>query len=489
MFSIIPISVISDNPINVLAATNLNSNPPYLGEKGHKEIFRHIKQGTLEEFYQGKMDIFYFFFHLALNIGASDAQVAFITTNYYPTAAGARKLRQDFKKRTTIRSLINFNELKIFEAAQGQHNMLTILSKGHDNNKNAKTCITTRIGIATSQTLQTILDLQDGATNYYQVSQNDLYEGDKCYIRLTGSGVQSEDLLNIVLAKLQKQGKSLRPYFCNINNGIHTEADYLSQRKFGQRDDKDARVGDGIYVLDKENENDSYWINQIEKSPRERKYLKPFYKNSDVSRYRTNINTQKGVIYINKREDDIDDLPQIKKHLYRFKGIIDASSDNSPYLHRPKNKTIFIQPKIVAPHRSNTNTFGYNEISWYAASDVFFITARDKDVQLKYILALLNSKLYYIWLYYKGKRKGETLELITTPLSEIPIKKISAVEQKPFISIADKILAITKDEDYPNNADKQAQVKEYERQIDQMVYELYGLTPEEIAVVEGNSGS
>jgi len=286
------------------------------------------------------------------------------------------------------------------------------------------------------------------------------------------------------LAKLQVQGKLLRPNFCDINNGIHTEADYLSQRKFEQRNDKNAIVGDGIYVLDRGNENDIYWINQIEKSPKEREYLKPFYKNSDVGKYWTNTNTQKRVIYINKREDDIDDLPQIKKHLSRFKKIIDASSDNSPYLHRPKNKSIFIQPKIVTPHRSHTNTFGYNEISWYAASDVFFITTRDEGVQLKYILALLNSKLYYVWLYHKGKRKGETLELITTPLSEIPIKKMSMAKQKPFIDIVNQILAITKDADYLANPTKQAQAKEYERQIDQMVYQLYGLTPDEIAVVE-----
>jgi len=463
------------------------ANPPYLGEKGHKETFREIKKANLGRFYQGKMNIFYFFFHLAINLGNSDSQVAFITTNYYPTALGAGKLRRDFKERTIIRRLIDFNEFKIFEAALGQNNMVTILSKGQNQNAVAETCITTRTGIATAQTLQTILDWQDEATNYHQVSQHDLYDGEECYIRLTGGAVQSEDLLNIILERLQEQGKSLRPNFCDINNGIHTEADYLSQSKFGQRNDKNARVGDGIYVLDRKNENDSYWINQIEKSPRERKYLKPFYKNSDVSRYWTNTDTQKRVIYINKREDNIDDLPQIKKHLYRFKRITEASSDNSPYLHRPKNKTIFVQPKIVAPHRSNNNTFGYNEISWYAASDVFFITAKDNDVHLKYILALLNSKLYYVWLYYKGKRKGETLELITTPLSEIPIKRISVAKQKPFIDIVDQILAITKDEDYLSNLGKQDKVKEFERWIDQMVYELYGLTSEEIAVVEGIS--
>jgi adenine-specific DNA-methyltransferase len=53
--------------------------------------------------------------------------------------------------------------------------------------------------------------------------------------------------------------------------------------------------------------------------------------------------------------------------------------------------------------------------------------------------------------------------------------------------MVDKILAITKDPDYLQNPAKQAQVKEYERQIDQMVYELYGLTEEEIRIVEGET--
>lgn len=44
-----------------------------------------------------------------------------------------------------------------------------------------------------------------------------------------------------------------------------------------------------------------------------------------------------------------------------------------------------------------------------------------------------------------------------------------------------------KDEDYLSNPGRQAWIKELEHQIDQMVYELYGLTSEEIAVVEGRA--
>jgi adenine-specific DNA-methyltransferase len=58
---------------------------------------------------------------------------------------------------------------------------------------------------------------------------------------------------------------------------------------------------------------------------------------------------------------------------------------------------------------------------------------------------------------------------------------------QPSNILVDQILAITKDEDYLANPIKQAKVKEIERQIDQMVYELYELTPDEIAVVEGKA--
>ena len=51
----------------------------------------------------------------------------------------------------------------------------------------------------------------------------------------------------------------------------------------------------------------------------------------------------------------------------------------------------------------------------------------------------------------------------------------------------DKILSITKAVDYLQNPAKQTQVKEYEKQIDQLVYKLYDLTPAEIKVIESGT--
>lgn len=153
-------------------------------------------------------------------------------------------------------------------------------------------------------------------------------------------------------------------------------------------------------------------------------------------------------------------------------------------LHRSRSETIFIKEKITVPYRSETNTFAYNSREWFCRSDSYVITQKDKDISLRYLLPLLNSKLYYLWLYYRGKRKGETLELFQIPLAEIPIKNISEPDQNLFIEIVDKILSITESGDYLENPNTQAKFKEYEKQIDQLVYKLYGLTEDEIEIVE-----
>jgi len=69
-------------------------------------------------------------------------------------------------------------------------------------------------------------------------------------------------------------------------------------------------------------------------------------------------------------------------------------------------------------------------------------------------------------------------------LEKIPVVKLTKREQMPFIKIVNKILRITGSDDYFENQEKRLQVKSYEKQIDQMIYKLYGLTPEEIKIVE-----
>ncbi|OQW92425.1 MAG: hypothetical protein BWK78_01785 [Thiotrichaceae bacterium IS1] len=61
-------------------------------------------------------------------------------------------------------------------------------------------------------------------------------------------------------------------------------------------------------------------------------------------------------------------------------------------------------------------------------------------------------------------------------VQQIPIPQISKTEQQPFITLVDKILAAKA---------RGEETSEWERRIDELVYQLYGLTEEEIAVIEG----
>ncbi len=72
-------------------------------------------------------------------------------------------------------------------------------------------------------------------------------------------------------------------------------------------------------------------------------------------------------------------------------------------------------------------------------------------------------------------------------IGKVPIPRVKSDDQNQVIALVDKVLNLTKDKDYLISTTKQNLVKEYDRQIDQMVYKLYGLTPEEIAVVENLS--
>lgn len=455
------------------------ANPPYIGEKGHKDIFAPVKKSVLKQFYLGKMDFFYFFFHLALNLLKDNGICAFITENYYITATGGRLLREDFKVRASILNLINFNELKIFKSALGQHNMITLLRKSDNKDVLCDIADVHRKGFLTSSIFDSIVSKKDNQVFYCSALQKDLYEEDECYIRMCTKDVHNP--LSNLLNKIQKENEKLGA-ICNVNQGIVSGADSISNKHITKYNIK-AQKGDGIFVLDSNNIRDYEVIIRIQ-SNQGKELLVPFFKNSDISSFHTNNFCNKYILYLDKQKTDIAHYNTINYHIQYFKKIIDVSSVNSPYLHRPRKQDIFISPKIVVPQRSPENTFGYNETEWYASADVYFITETKTGYNLKYILALLNSKLYYVWLYNKGKRKGDSLELYQKPLSEIPIKKAEEETQQQFVAIVDKILAITQTDDYLSNQDKQNRVKAYQNEIDQLVYKLYGLTEEEIKIVE-----
>jgi adenine-specific DNA-methyltransferase len=80
--------------------------------------------------------------------------------------------------------------------------------------------------------------------------------------------------------------------------------------------------------------------------------------------------------------------------------------------------------------------------------------------------------------------QGNNYQVDKEPLLALPILNSDDQSVDKIKKLVDKIISMMQSADYSKNISKQANVKEYEREIDQMVYKLYGLTKEEVEIIE-----
>lgn len=427
-------------------------NPPYIGEKGYKKLFDPIKSQRIGKYYQGKMDYCYFFIHLGIDILKRNGLLGYIIPNSFFTATCASKLREDLFSRANVKTIIDFNEWTVFKEAKGQFNAVLMFTKNL-NSKKEKCNTLSLIGKGLLEENESLF--WDSLVNVESIEHSELFYGKEKYINL-GSDKET----NSILEKISSYGVTLGNEF-NSNTGLYTAADSIFS-----------------YERD-EIPNELESINKIEKT-----VIRSFFKNSDISKYVTESKTTKKLIYHHEKSSySLKEIPNLMKYLKKHKEKLSTRKDSSlkgalkrgrwDVISLPKLTLDFLGEKIVAPQRSKTNTFGYNNIEWYASADVYFITATDKSkISLKSLTGLLNSKLIYFWLYHKGKKKGEVLELYQKPLSEIPLpnsknwKALTKIEK-----LVDKILKKGRDESV-------------ESEIDDLTYELYGIDKKEAKLIE-----
>ena len=303
---------------------------------------------------------------------------------------------------------------------------------------------------------------------------------------------------------MQRRGTRLKDV-CDITQGIVTGADKLTEAHL-KKYDIAGRKGDGIFILSTEEISNLKLTSSDEN-------LKPWFKNSDISRWVVYTEPKNFLLYSCMSHPQ-NFSPKVQEHFGRYKPILINRNTKSgteiitekeyrefvdgnrsidyvmlvsaqrkgryDCISYPRKQRFFESntPKILVPQRSSKNTFGYTEACFYASTDVYFLISQTGvDVELKYILALLNSKLFYVWLYRRGKRKGVNLELYQRPLEDIPIfLEVNKETQQLFVDVVDAILQHRR-----NNEN----CSDLEGVVNKMVYELYGLTDEQITAIEG----
>ena len=441
-------------------------NPPYVGQKGNQELFSRMKHDAN---FEKKMDYWYFFLYKAQSIISDHRIISYITPNYWITARGARILRKKIIEELNFLEWINFNDNNVFEA--GIHTNLFFLK--NEKVKNSKINCT----IYTEKLKSDIIERKSGQNNF-QVSQEIIYNKWTNYVHFLPQDIlntinricsNSEKLSdNETKGKIKKgtvAGKRITDGICNVNQGIITGKDRFK--------DRSKKIDEGVYIL---NEKE---VDELELNSNELQYLKPFIKNSDISKYLINRKSDYSILYVDGIEDPIEfsKLVNISKHLSKYKSLLGKRFINgvlkSAYSKGKWWALIHTVPlymikseKIICPQRNRYNVFSYETNETYASADVYYITLNKDEYSLKYVLSILNSQLVYFWLYYMGKKKGEMLELYFEPLQYVPIKKINSDKQEPFIIVVDYILFLKS-----QPTDKMSFY--FEQIIDGMVYELY----------------
>jgi hypothetical protein len=120
-----------------------------------------------------------------------------------------------------------------------------------------------------------------------------------------------------------------------------------------------------------------------------------------------------------------------------------------------------------------------DESGLYTLNTVYNGIILDQNYDIKYIFGLINSKLIkYIWRKNFSDGKSLFPKIKKTQLNEIPIAKADHSEQAKIVVLVDQIFLIKK-------LDKKSSVFNLESQINQLVYQLYNLTEDEIKIVEG----
>jgi hypothetical protein len=135
------------------------------------------------------------------------------------------------------------------------------------------------------------------------------------------------------------------------------------------------------------------------------------------------------------------------------------------YFQRMRKISLF--PRIVACYDRD----GIHGL--YTCSVIYKNNLNTVNLDLKYLLGILNSHLINIWY----KNFDTDLEIKLVSVKSIPVREISQEQQQPIISLVDQILTAKK-------SNPKADTSELEKEIDNLVYKLYQLRYNEVKIID-----
>ncbi len=448
-------------------------NPPYIQiQTMSKSIKDNYKNAGFKSF-ASTGDIYQLFYEKSLNLLDKNGVASLITSNKWMRAGYGASTREYFYN--------NANVFKIIDLGAGRFSSATV-----DVNI-----------IFYGRILQ---DKIEGERLFDAVN----YKDDLEYlnlIRIRTQEVYNRDaeektalLYEVVTANLGKEwvimNKVERSIFEKINKHKALK-DWDIQINFG------IKTGfNEAFIIDEETKN-----KLIKEDKKSEQLIKPLIRGRDIKRYSYDfngvylINTHNGIERKNIPPVNVNKYKAIKKHLDKYYSNLEIRQDkgNTPYNLRScayldnfekykiknNNGKIEYYGKIIWNRISSELYFSYDDKGYFVLDSMFMINCKNKNT-IKYLIGILNSKLSRLYIKLTSATLGSGTYGAKIYIEKIPIPKIDNTNKKLVDKIINNVNEILKIKNKNSNAD----ISEIEGEIDKIVYWLYGLSEEEIKIIE-----
>lgn len=465
-------------------------NPPYRQLQANKAELGNKYQPCNFETFASAGDVYCLFYEKSLNLLKQNGCFCLITSNKWMSAGYGEKLRDYLSRKAYPRLLIDFSGFKVFQDATVDPNILLC-----EKSENAQMTLCT--GIKKEFDRNSINHLSDYVVKN-RIPMNFKNVGGNSWVVL--SSIEQS-----IKKKIESAGVPLKDWDIQINYGVKT----------GNND---------AFIISEEKREE---ILGNCKTPAERKrtnqLIKPILRGRDIKRYSYDWAGLYLIALFPSKEYDIDDYPAVKKHLLEFdkERLIDCGlddiADKKTVLHdfcrqrleqtgediRINGRKVIINGKVQKSRKKTNNKWFETQDSisyWedffkskivygqfqesaeysFAESGVFLSSNEYMLITHNYspkcLLAFLNSKISE-WLLgnVTGNLGGNAKIGQKSNFLKLPVAILSKSEQKVFDKYVDIIL---------QRKSENASTKEVEQEVDQRIYQIYGLTPEEIAFIE-----
>lgn len=404
-------------------------NPPFIDAKKLKALASILKSYHI---YAGTADLFTYFYEMGIKLLKDDGLITYITSNKWMRSDYGHNLRKYILEYNLI-ALLDFGTNRLFNATVDTNIMFVC------KNKNKSQPI-----ICSMQDCENLSSIYK-----YSVEHNvkvNLTE----QIWLIKKGTK-----DIIKNKIEKTETRLIDLGVNIYRGILTgcnEAFHISTNK------KNI-----FFDADRNNES----------------IIHPLVRGVDTNKYICSnsnlwlINTHNGLKNKSINPINVVDYPVIKKHLDCYYDKLQKRGDKGCTPYNLRNCAYLLEcykEKIIWQAISKRSVYSYDPEGRYLCDvTTFFMTGSN----LKYLLAILNSKLF-AYALMNIYLEGDTFKSKNNIIQNFPVPKSNELVGVLSIEI-DKIMAKKKE-----NLSSEHE----ENNIDKLVYHLYNLTYDEVLIVD-----